>query len=131
MLDPNDYSAEAVINPKTRNLMDKMTFSHGGPEYDKNYPEGIPTSLQVTLTNGEKFDSKMILFPTGHAKNTTADLNSILAHKFKLLGDLALEPTERETMTTNLNNLENLTNKDLQAIYHCNIKYATKCIDNL
>lgn len=31
------------------------------------------------------------MYPSGHARNTTADLGDILNHKFKLLGGLALK----------------------------------------
>merc|ERR1712151_1246219 len=66
MLSPHDYGAEALFNKGTRNLMDKIVFSHGGEEYDKNYPLGIPTSLIITMADGTKHDSKMVLFPSGH-----------------------------------------------------------------
>lgn len=45
MLEPKDYSQSAINNNFTRALMKKIDFSHGGPEYDKNYPDGIPTSI--------------------------------------------------------------------------------------
>lgn len=45
MLEPRDYSYSALYNSTTRKLMEKVTFSHGGPEYDSNYPNGIPTSV--------------------------------------------------------------------------------------
>lgn len=45
ILEPKDYSYSALYNPITRRLMEKITFSHGGPEYDAKYPDGIPTSL--------------------------------------------------------------------------------------
>lgn len=32
----------------------------------------------------------MVMYPGGHARNETVDLNNILEHKFKLLGKLAL-----------------------------------------
>jgi 2-methylcitrate dehydratase len=51
-------------------LIDKTEFEHGGKEYDSKYPEGIPTSIQITLTNGQVLDSKFVMFPSGHAKNT-------------------------------------------------------------
>ncbi len=43
MLEPKDYSREAIHNPKTKAIMDKITFDHGGKEFDKRYPLGIPT----------------------------------------------------------------------------------------
>ena len=32
--------------------MQKCTFTHGGKDYDSKYPEGIPTSISVTLKSG-------------------------------------------------------------------------------
>jgi len=43
MLSPYDYGKDALYDADTRALMGKITFSHGGPEYDAKYPEGIPT----------------------------------------------------------------------------------------
>ena len=43
MLEPQDYSQKAIHNPKTKALMEKITFDHGGEEFDKRYPLGIPT----------------------------------------------------------------------------------------
>jgi 2-methylcitrate dehydratase len=86
MLSPFDYDQPAVHNKRTRALMQKITFEHGGPEYDRNYPDGIPTSVVVTDSAGRTFDSGMVMYPAGHARNTTADLEDILAHKFNMLG---------------------------------------------
>jgi hypothetical protein len=36
------------------------------------------------------------MYPSGHARNTAADLNNILEHKFKLLGGLAVAPEHLE-----------------------------------
>merc|ERR1712232_1395873 len=35
MLSPYDYGKDALYDPDTRKLMDKISFSHGGPEYDE------------------------------------------------------------------------------------------------
>lgn len=88
MLEPDDYHADAINHPLTRKLMDKIEFAHGGPEYDRNYPDGIPTSLVITDNAGKTHDSGMVMYPGGHARNTTADLKGILRHKFNLLGKL-------------------------------------------
>jgi 2-methylcitrate dehydratase len=37
---PHDFDPERSTNDLTRSLMSKMTFEHGGAEYDANYPEG-------------------------------------------------------------------------------------------
>lgn len=91
MLMPYDYQVaeSAIFHPVTRSLMDKIEFRHGGPEYDAKYPDGIPTSVVVETTEGT-FDSGLVMYPAGHARNTSADLEGILQHKFRLLGSLGL-----------------------------------------
>merc|ERR1712060_320245 len=88
MLAPYDYGAEALYDADTRALMAKITFSHGGPEYDAKYPDGIPTSMDISLKGGKKISSGMVMSPSGHARNATADLRAILAHKNRMLGDI-------------------------------------------
>lgn len=90
MLAPNDYDPKAIANPETRRLMEKIAFEHGGAEYDRRYPDGIPTSVVIETAAGAKHDSGLVMYPSGHARNTTADLKAILAHKFDLLGRLAM-----------------------------------------
>jgi len=91
ILEPHDYDAAAIHHPTTRGLMAKIDFAHGGAEYDRRYPDGIPTSIVVTLADGRTFDSGLVMYPSGHARNTTADLRAILANKFEVLGRLALD----------------------------------------
>lgn len=62
--------------------MTKIIFEHGGLSYDAKYPEGIPSSIVITLTDGNVLDSGLVMFPSGHAKNKTADLRGILRNKF-------------------------------------------------
>jgi 2-methylcitrate dehydratase len=91
MLGPQDFDRHAIHDPLTRQLMEKMTFEHGGVEYDRRYPDGIPTSILITDDEGSTFDSGLVMYPAGHARNTTADLRGILNHKWTLLGALAVE----------------------------------------
>ncbi|MBS1714325.1 MAG: MmgE/PrpD family protein [Armatimonadetes bacterium] len=86
MLSPYDYKVDdsAVFHPVTRKLMDKITFTHGGPEYDAKYPDGIPTSVKI-----DGHDSGLVMYPAGHARNTSADLEGILRHKWGMLGAIA------------------------------------------
>lgn len=93
--------------------MDKCEFEHGGKEYDDKYPEGIPSSIVVTLKNGKTFDSKFVMFPSGHARNETANLAGILNHKFKLLGSIALNENDLNAMIEKANKIETLSNGDL------------------
>ncbi len=94
MLEPADYSREAIVDPLTRSLMAKIEFRHGGPDYDRRYPDGIPTSVVVTDSAGKTYDSGLVMYPAGHARNTSAPLDDILAHKFRLLGALASDNPE-------------------------------------
>lgn len=91
MLNPLDYNKDAVFHPLTRKLMAKIDFRHGGEDYDRRYPDGIPTSVVITDASGDKLDSGLVMYPAGHARNTTADFPDLLAHKFKLMGGLAAE----------------------------------------
>jgi 2-methylcitrate dehydratase len=91
MLSPYDYDERSIFHTLTRSLMDKIEFAHGGPEYDEKYPDGIPTSVVITDASGETHDSGLVMYPAGHARNTTADLEDILEHKFALLGSMASE----------------------------------------
>jgi 2-methylcitrate dehydratase len=52
MMSPFDYGVDALNDKNTRKLMERISFEHGGKAYDDKYPEGIPTSLKVTLKNG-------------------------------------------------------------------------------
>jgi len=79
MLSPYDYGADALFNPVTRKLMEKVSFEHGGKEYDEKYPEGIPTSILIKTKNSENvLDSGLVMFPGGHARNTTVSLYDAL-----------------------------------------------------
>ena len=91
MLTPIDYSYGSLNNETTRNLMNKIEFSHGGVEYDSKYPDGIPTSVQIHTKQGKVIDSGLDMYPGGHARNTNIALHEVLQHKFKLLGKHALD----------------------------------------
>jgi len=118
MLSPYDYGHDAITNPATRQLMEKISFEHGGPEYDAKYPDGIPTSLLVTTKSGQALDSGLVMYPAGHARNTTADLAAILRHKFSLLGSLAVpDGGDVQLLIARLQNLESLSAEELLDVY--------------
>ncbi|MBX7135983.1 MAG: MmgE/PrpD family protein [Fimbriimonadaceae bacterium] len=122
MLSPYDYHAAAINNPMTRELMGKIAFEHGGPEYDTRYPDGIPTSVVVHTVTGEAYDSGLVMYPAGHARNTTADLNGILDHKFRLLGGLAMD--DAAALVDNLEHLESLSAAEIGSL--TNVEIAAK-----
>jgi 2-methylcitrate dehydratase len=91
MLTPYDFDADAIFHPTARAIMETISFEHGGAEYDEKYPDGIPTSMKITLNDGTVLDSGIIMYPTGHARNTTSNLDDILVAKFKMHGDIAMD----------------------------------------
>ncbi len=114
MLSPFDYNEEAIFNSDTRRLMERITFEHGGPDYDAKYPDGIPTSLVITDDAGRKHDSGLVMYPSGHARNTTANLRDILDHKFRMLGELAV--ADPNALLTRLN-LADRSAQDVASLY--------------
>jgi len=118
MLSPYDYGIDALYDKDTRELMQKISFSHGGAEYDAKYPEGIPTSMDITLKNGKTISSGLVMFPSGHARNETADLKKILAYKNRMLGDIVFESRgEVDTFVNKLMKLKSLSASEVQSIY--------------
>ena len=125
MLDPYDYQVtdRAIFHPVTRRLMERVKFEHGGPEFDIRYPDGIPTSVILKTCAGKTMESGFVMYPAGHARNTTANLSDILDHKFRLLGRLALPEGEPvEATIRHLQNLPNLSATEVKALH--NIRLA-------
>lgn len=91
MLMPGDYDDASLIHPVTRRLMERIEFRHGGPEYDAKYPDGIPTMLEIDHEKLGQHSSGLVMYPAGHARNTTANLDDFLTHKFRLLAALGVE----------------------------------------
>lgn len=122
MLSPYDYSDQAIHNPLTRQLMDKIEFKHGGPDYDAKYPDGIPTSMTIKIANGQEHDSGLVMYPAGHARYPGSDMKAILDYKFELLGGLSVSnQADLKTLIEKLSNIEKLSSADLLSIYSCPI----------
>ncbi len=124
MLTPYDFDADAVSNATTRALMDTIDFEHGGPEYDRNYPDGIPTSMVIRREDGSSLDSGFVMYPSGHARNTTADLDDILAAKFRMHGEIAMD--NPQSLIDRCLGVDQLGPDEVQAIW--NIKIADRPI---
>lgn len=117
MLTPEDYSAEAILNPATRSLMERIAFEHGGPEYDARYPDGIPTSVVVRFEGGE-VDGGLVMYPAGHARNTSANLKEIQDHKFALLGAIAMpDDIDVAEWVTRLNSIGSMSADEIADVY--------------
>ncbi len=122
MLGPLDYNKEAVFHPVTRTIMERIDFAHGGAEYDRRYPDGIPTSVVITDEAGATLDSGLVMYPAGHARNTTADFPDLLAHKFALMGGLAF--ADPGPIIDRFNNLGSKTADEVQTLH--DFEYETR-----
>jgi 2-methylcitrate dehydratase len=90
MLTPDDYNDAALLHPPTRALMSKIEFLHGGPEYDALYPDGIPTTFEIQHRTLGPLSSGLVMYPEGHARNTSGHLAALLALKFERLAGMHL-----------------------------------------
>jgi 2-methylcitrate dehydratase len=94
MLMPEDYDDQALFDPLTRQIMQKVDFVHGGPEYDAKYPDGIPTSVEIEHSELGTLSSGLVMYPEGHARNGSGHLDSLLEHKFRRLASLGVEDVD-------------------------------------
>ncbi len=94
MLAPGDYSETAIADPLTRSLMSRIHFKHGGPSYDEKYPDGIPTTVEIEHATIGTVSSGLIMYPEGHARNASGNLDSLLGHKFRTLASLGVDDPE-------------------------------------
>ncbi len=115
MLTPFDYTRDSIMHPRTRAIMDKISFDHGGPAYDEKYPDGIPTSVIVTADDGTRYDSGLVMYPAGHARNTTADLPDLLGNKWIKLASPAVN--DERAIIDRFNALPALSSSELAAMY--------------
>jgi 2-methylcitrate dehydratase len=94
MLVPADYDAASLADPLTRALIERIEFRHGGKEYDEKYPDGIPTTLEVEHARLGNLSSGLVMYPEGHARNTSGNLPALLQHKFRVLASLGVSDVD-------------------------------------
>ncbi len=129
MLSPYDYDSKAIAHSLTRSLMAKIAFEHGGADYDAKYPDGIPTSIIITDVQGKAHDSGLVMYPAGHARNTTANLQDILRHKFALLGALAAGDGEAAGLTSRLGGMSAKSPAQVADLYNIAIRERSDFVD--
>ncbi|MCC6428416.1 MAG: MmgE/PrpD family protein [Phycisphaerales bacterium] len=124
MLTPHDFDKRALTHDLTRSLMSKMTFEWGGAEYDAKYPDGIPTSMVVTDDQGSTYDSGLVMYPGGHARNHAGpdaiDLKEVLSHKFQVLSFLAVK--DPKAVIGRISSLEAKSPADIARLYDFEIE---------
>ncbi len=96
MLTPADYAEDesALFHPLTRRLMQQIDFRHGGPEFDRRYPDGIPTTVEISHAKLGPLTSGLVMYPQGHARADAGELPRLLEHKFRLLAGPAVDDVD-------------------------------------
>jgi 2-methylcitrate dehydratase len=122
MLMPADYAEDdsALFHPLTRELMARIDFRHGGPEFDRRYPDGIPTTVDVDHTKLGKLTSGLVMYPEGHARSTTGNLASLLDHKFRLLAGQGVDDTA--SVAARFSNLAEKSPQEIASLYDFQIR---------
>lgn len=120
MLVPADYGDDALVHPVTRQLMQKIEFRHGGPEYDARYPDGIPTTLEIDHDRAGQVSSGLVMYPEGHARNQSGNLDGLLEHKFRLLAGLGV--TDVDALWRRFSGVRDLSARELDRINDFELK---------
>lgn len=82
------------------------------------------------MENGNEFDSGLVMYPSGHARNTTCDLNNILENKFKILGKIAVHNDDTLSKFINkVKNVETMSNNEIKQLYQIELQFEKECID--
>ncbi len=125
MLAPADYAEDesALFHPLTRQLMQQIDFQHGGPEYDRRYPDGIPTSVEISHAQLGQLSSGLVMYPQGHARADATELPALLAHKCRLLVGMAVDNVD--TFVERFTNLRDRNRHDIKQLYDFRIGEIT------
>ena len=120
MLMPQDYQEENLMHPMTRMLMQRIQVLHGGPEYDSRYPDGIPTSVEIDHVSSGVFDSGLVMYPIGHARNTSRDLSGLLEQKIRCLAADGVEDVD--AFTARMSGLAHKSVKQIRELYQFELR---------
>jgi 2-methylcitrate dehydratase len=96
MLAPEDYAENetALFHPLARRIMQQIDFRHGGPDYDRRYPDGIPTTVELSHAKLGPLTSGLVMYPQGHARADAKELAPLLEHKCRLLAGPAVDDVD-------------------------------------
>ena len=75
--------------------MERIDFRHGGPDYDRRYPDGIPTTVDIEHATLGQLSSGLVMYPEGHARSANADLTCLLGTQVPLAAGLGVDDTAR------------------------------------
>ena len=122
MLAPADYAEDesALFHPLARRLMQQIDFRHGGPEYDRRYPDGIPTTVELSHAKLGPLTSGLVMYPQGHARADATNLPSLLEHKFRLLAGPAVDDVD--ALVARFTNLGEKSPEQIAELYDFKIR---------
>ena len=126
MLMPDDYNDAALFHPLTRRLMERIDFRHGGPEYDAKYPDGIPTTVEIEHAELGHLTSGLVMYPEGHARCTSGNLDPLLDQKFRRLASLAVEDVE--ALRSRFSDVGRKSAEEIAGLYDFEIKGCSRMI---
>jgi len=124
MLMPADYDDESLFHPLTRQLIERIEFRHGGPEYDRLYPDGIPTTVEIEHADLGLLTSGLVMYPAGHARCESDNFDELLSHKFRSLARLGIDDVE--SLYRGFSGMWEKTPQELAALYDFPIKGLTQ-----
>ena len=111
---------ERICRAKRWSLMQKIEFRHGGPEYDAKYPDGIPTSLEIEHAELGTCSSGLVMYPQGHARNTSGQLDELLRHKVRRLAALGVRDVD--DLVARFSNLAEKSAREIRDLYDFELK---------
>jgi 2-methylcitrate dehydratase len=122
MLAPNDYAEDesALFHPLTRRIMQQIDFRHGGPDFDRRYPDGIPTSVEISHAKLGPLTSGLVMYPQGHSRADAKELQSLLAHKSRLLVGNAVDDVN--ALVERFTNVANKSPAEMADLYNFQIR---------
>jgi 2-methylcitrate dehydratase len=120
MLVPRDYDTASLHDATTREIMTKIDVRHGGRGYDEKYPDGIPTSVVLHHRRLGAIDSGLVMYPQGHARNESGDLDDLLAHKFGVFAAMGVD--DPDALAERLSGLSEKTSDQVAGLYDFSIR---------
>ena len=83
-------------------------------------PDGIPTTLEIQTRDPGTLSSGLVMYPEGHARNTSGNLTELLAHKFRRLAGLGID--DPREYVEQFGNLRELSANQLAGIYDVTLR---------
>ena len=102
--------------------MERIDFRHGGAEYDAKYPDGIPTSVEIEHRTLGTVASGLVMYPEGHARNSSGHLSALLTNKFQRLAGLGV--SDVSGLYQRMTNLASKSPAEIRELYSFPIEHV-------